>query len=80
VCLSLTYPARKAHEPCYAVIGGMSGSNTVFHIISQNYEFWKDIIELKMRFDFLQNSCLKYFSFEDLFSEIVSYMYKVVQI
>jgi hypothetical protein len=33
VC-SLSYPARKAHAPCYILICGLSGPTSFFHIIS----------------------------------------------
>jgi len=33
VCI-LSYPARKAHAPCYIVIGDLYGRTIYFHIIS----------------------------------------------
>ena len=46
---SLTYPACQAHAPHYIVICGLSGSTTLFDIISKNgMIFGKEGIEHKM--------------------------------
>jgi hypothetical protein len=62
VC-SLSYPARKAHAPCYIVICGLSSSTALFHIIPYMTRFSQKVIKHKMCFDFLYNFCLKYLSF-----------------
>ena len=45
----------------------------IFHVISKAVRFYKKkVIEHEMCFDFIYNFCLKYFSFQEEFSEILS--------
>ena len=47
----------------YIVICGLSGSTIFPHYFLNGTIFWKNLLNIKLCFDFCYNSCLKHFSF-----------------
>ena len=72
VC-SLSYPACNANAPYYIAICGLSGFTIFSH--GKRYNFREEVLNEKACFDFLYKFCLKYFSFSEELSEVLSYMY-----
>jgi hypothetical protein len=68
VGLLIQYATRRLHIVCV-----LSGFTIFFDIVSKNGTiFEKKVAEHKMCFDLFYNVYLKYFSFEEEFSEILS--------
>jgi len=61
------------------VVCSLSGSTKYFHIISYTARFAKESYwSENVLFDFLSNFFLKYFSFQEEASEILSKMYDIL--
>ena len=64
VCVFVAFGTQCAMRMCH-IIYGLSGPNTLSHIISQMVRISKKktLLNIKLCFDFLYNFCLKHVSF-----------------
>jgi hypothetical protein len=72
VCVcGLSYPACKAHAPCYMIICGLCGSAVFFHIIHKHHDFREKML-LNVKCVLIFCTTLERFSFWEELSEIFS--------
>jgi hypothetical protein len=59
----LSYPACQVHAPYYIVMCGLYGSSMFSTLSLKWQDFWKEVLNVNVYFDFLYNFCLRHFSF-----------------
>ena len=72
VFVALSYPASNAHAPYYFVFYGLFGTVIIFSHYLINAHDFREAGENKMCFDFMQDFCLKHFSFHEELGNVLS--------